>query len=184
MRTLTEEFKDAIEVGPVIPAYLVFLDFDPDPVYAWDGVGTLSHDDQTWQGLGQIAQIEPLAESADIRTTELGMTLFQIPNDVLSDLSTLSWKGRAVEVTVVLFAADRQTVIGSELFFKGTIDTLTVEVGPELSAINIVAVNELVKLRHSYGYIYTNEDHKILHPTDTALRFSAVIQNKQLDLGA
>ena len=177
MRDLSPTFAAAIQTRDVTPALLVYLDILGDPLRAWTGLGPLEWAGNTYLGFGMLAGVEPIEEYSEIRAGGLTLTLTQVPGHALSGLPTLTYKRRAAEIHLGLFDGDSRNLLAVELLFRGTMDTLTVERGPETTTLKLALTNELARLRDTWGALYTDTHQRAIHPTDTALRFIPSLQD-------
>lgn len=182
MRDLSPDFAAAVASAEITPATLVFLDFAGDPVRIWTGLGPLEWAGETWQGIGSFGSVEPVEEYSDIRSGAVGLALNSVPNTTLYTLKDLVFKGRTAEVWLALFdpAAGPAELIGVELMLRGTMDVLKLHRTPDKSTITLSIINELSRLRDTWGALYTDPHQQALYPGDTSLRFVASMQDLQI----
>jgi len=189
-RDLPIDFANRLAVEPLVPAIACFLDFLNDPVFAWSGPGPLNWDDGTglkeWTGLAGLFQLDPVQETSDTRITSLNATLNFVPNELLPSLDTAEWKGRSAAFYLLLF---NEQAPGEELdptdgveIFRGTLDTMSVNVGEEDSEVRINIANELLRLKQPWGSYYTTADQELTFPGDTGLRFMPSLQDVDIRL--
>jgi len=177
MRDLHPDFAAAIQGRQITPALLVYLDVLGDPLRCWTGLGPLEWSGHTWLGFGALAGVDPIEEYSEIRAGELTLTLTHVPGTALSGLPALSYKRRAAEIHLALLDGDTANILGVELLFRGAIDHLTIERGPENSTLKLALTNELARLRDTWGLLYTDTHQRSLYPSDTALRFIPGLQD-------
>ncbi len=182
MRDLSPDFAEAIQTREITPALFVYLDFQGDPLRCWTGLGPVEWNGHTWIGFGCLAGVEPIENFSEIRSSNLGLTLSQVPNTVLSGLIDLVYKRRAAEVYLALFDGDSRNLVGVELLLRGTMDTLGLSRAPEGSTIKLAVSDELSQLRDSWGALYTDAHQRSEYPLDTALRFVASLQDVTIKL--
>lgn len=184
MRDLSPEFIAAIEAETVTPCLLVWLDFAEDPFRAWSGLGPLSWDGYIWHGLGNFGSVGGIEEYSEIRAGTVELKLHGIPGYALSDAASLVYKRRAAEIHLALLDADSTDLLGVELLFRGTMDTLELDrqPGPNGSSFRLTLANELARLRDSWGLLYTDADQQSLFAGDTGLRFVPSLQDKKVRL--
>jgi hypothetical protein len=179
MRDLHPNFAATVSTGTIAPAVLVFLDIDGDPVRVWSGHGPLPWAGEVFHGVGNFGTIEPVEEYSDIRAGSCGLTLTGVPGSTLHTLKNLPFKDRTAEIWLALFDGDN-ALIGVELLVRGTMDVLKIARTPEKSTISITVINELARLKDTWGSLYTDPHQQALHPGDTGLRFVASIQDLQI----
>ena len=179
MRDLHPDFAATVTAGTITPALLVFLDIDGDPVRVWSGHGPLSWAGETFLGVGNFGTIEPVEEYSDIRAGSCGLTLTGVPGSTLHTLKDLPFKDRAAEIWLALFD-EASALIGVELLVRGTMDVLRIARTPEKSTLTLTVINELARLKDTWGALYTDPHQQALHPGDTSLRFVASMQDLQI----
>ena len=182
MRDLSPDFAEAIQTREISPALFVYLDFEGDPLRCWTGLGPVEWAGNTWLGFGQLAGVEPIEEYSEIRAGALKLTLTQVPNAALSYLAAVTYKRRAAEIYLALFDGDSRNLVGVELLMRGTMDTLSLSRSPESSTLKLSVVNELARLRDSWGSLYTDAHQLAAYPGDTGLRFVASLQDVTIKL--
>lgn len=177
MRDLSPAFATAIQGRDITPALLVYLDVLGDPLRGWTGIGPLEWAGHTWQGFGALAGVEPIEEYSEIRAGALTLALTHVPGHALSGLPSITYKRRAAEIHLALFDGDSSDLLAVELLFRGTMDTLTIERGPETTTLKLALTNELARLRDTWGSLYTDAHQRSLYPSDTSLRFIPALQD-------
>ncbi|QJE95222.1 hypothetical protein [Luteolibacter luteus] len=184
MRDLSPEFLAAIEADSVTPSLLVWLDFAGDPFRGWSGQGPLEWDGHTWHGLGYFGEVGAIEEYSEIRAGTVELKLHGIPGHALTDAASIIYKRRAAEIYLALLDGDSSELLGVELLFRGTMDTLELDrqPGPNGSSFTLTLANELARLRDSWGLLYTDADQQSLFPGDTSLRFVPSLQDKKVRL--
>ncbi|RYG16305.1 hypothetical protein EON82_25170 [bacterium] len=184
MRDLSPDFAEAIKTREITPALFVYLDVLGDPLHAWTGLGPVEWNGHTWLGLGSLAGVEPIEEYSDVRAGSLKLTLSPVPDSVFAtnNLAEITYKRRTAEIYLALFDGDSRNLVGVEMLMRGSMDTLQLSRAPEASTIKLAVVNELARLRDSWGSLYTDAHQRAVHPTDTGLRFVASLQDVTIKL--
>jgi hypothetical protein len=182
VRDLSPDFAEAIQTREITPALFVYLDFLGDPLRAWTGLGPVEWNGHTWLGFGMLGGVEPIEEYSDIRAGSLPLRLTEVPNTAISDLASLTYKRRAAEIYLAAFDGDSRNLLAVELLMRGRMDFMTLSRAPESSTIKLVVVNELARLRDSWGALYTDAHQRAAYPSDTALRFVASLQDVTIKL--
>ena len=184
MRDLHPDFAAAAVSSTITPATFVFLDILGQPLRLWTGCGIVPYGGHNWQGIGAFGGVDPIEEYSEVRAGQLQLTLTRVPSHTLATLKDLTFKGRAAEVHLGLFtpaeASADDTLIGMELLYRGTMDTLKISRSPKESTITLTIANELQRLRDVWGLLYTDPHQQSLHPGDTSLRFVASLQDLQI----
>lgn len=180
MRDLSPDFSAIVSSAEITPAVLVFLDLEEGPLRIWTGLGTLEWGGESWQGIGSFGAVEPIEEYSDVRSGSVGLMLTGVPNRTLSTLKDIGFKDRGASIYLAMFAGDSRELIGVELMLRGTMDVLKLNRAPESSTLTLSIVNELSRLRDTWGSLYTDPHQQALFPGDTSLRFVASLQDLQI----
>lgn len=181
MRDLHPDFRQIIVGGyEIAPVILIFLDFAPMPVRVWNGVGTLKHDGHDWIGAGHIGGVEPIRESSEIKAESIQLILNALPDTELEALNEQQYKARTAEIYYCLLETSCNEVIACDLGWAGEMDTLSVRVSPQARDIELSIVNDLVRLKQTWGAMHTDSDQRDIDPDDTSHRFIHAIQDLAL----
>ena len=74
-RSLSAGVISAIESSQVRPFYLFEGQFISGTVRAWNGIGDLSWNSQTWGGLGSFLSFSQIEETSDVKAAGMTVTL-------------------------------------------------------------------------------------------------------------
>lgn len=182
-RGLSTAFEDALDAEILVPVIAASLDFENDPLFAWSGLGDLLLGADTYVGLEGAFALEPFRDTSDTRISSLKCQLGYVQNGDLPNLETDSWEGRGAVFNVVMLDPDDLTIIDSVEIFRGQMDTLSVEVKEKDSVLTLTVVNEMTKLKQSWGATYSVADSLAGgFPGDTSMRFLPNIQGKKIQL--
>jgi hypothetical protein len=183
-RALTAPFIAALAGDVLTPAIAARFEFAGDIVRAWTGPNEITWDSQTWVGLQGACGFDALQETSDTRITSVTSRLSYVPNDTLPELNDVTWKGLPAAFYVLLFDSANPTSspVGGVELFRGTMDTMMTSVGAGGSDVSITVVNELVRMRQSWGETYSDADQKLTFPDDTAGRFMQSMQDVKIKL--
>lgn len=182
-RGLSTAFEDALDADILVPVIAASLDFENDPLFAWSGLGDLLLGADTYVGLEGAFALEPFRDTSDTRISSLKCQLGYVQNGDLPNLETDSWEGRSAVFNVVMLDPDDLTIIDSVEIFRGQMDTLSVEVKEKDSVLTLTVVNEMTKLKQSWGATYSVADSLAGgFPGDTSMRFLPNIQGKKIQL--
>ena len=123
------------------------------------------------------------APSHGARSSSLQCQLGYVQNGDLPDLETDVWEGRDAVFTVAMLDPDSLAIIDTVEIFRGQMDTLSVEVKATDSVVTLTVVNEMTKLKQSWGATYSVADSLAgAFPDDTSMRFLPNIQGKNIQL--
>lgn len=182
-RGLSTAFEAALDAEILVPVIAASLDFENDPLFAWSGLGDLILGADTYVGLEGAFALEPFRDTSDTRISSLKCQLGYVQNGDLPNLETDSWEGRGAVFNVVMLDPDDLTIIDSIEIFRGQMDTLSVEVKEKDSVLTLTIVNEMTKLKQSWGATYSVADSLAgAFSGDTSMRFLPNIQGKKIQL--
>lgn len=181
---ITELIAKEIHVG-----LLVELDTSAGAVRVWSGIGNITWSGMTFTGVGELGAISPIRESgAEVRADALTLELSGIPSALISTALTTQYQGRSAQVWLVFFtAAAPFTAAGivndPVLLFKGRMDVMHIDEGPDTATITVTAESRLADLSRPRIRRYTDEDQKELFVGDKGLEFVAGLQDAEVHWG-
>jgi hypothetical protein len=162
------------------PAFLVFIDWPEDPVFAHSGVGDMSFDGQTWSGIGKFAQIVLPPEQNGTAASTAEFSLVGLPGELV-DLVTAD--ARDIDCAVWFGAVTERagaTLIGTpEDVFRGRGDQLIESIArAETGRSRTVRLGSVTgpSQRLRSGFFHTSEQHQRTYPGDTFFRHTAGVQ--------
>ncbi len=182
-RDTTTEFNSeltAVSIQPVLLSEVYFFDdssgsppSQETPIRLWSGIGDLSWDSKTWQGVGDLLKVEPSAETEEITPSSIRLTLGGIKSSFISLALNSVRQGKAVNVWFGFIDSSTGLIVsdplGIYLLFNGRVDTIEIEEGPEGAIITLSAENRLTDLGRKRERRYTPEDQKSQFPNDKGL---------------
>ena len=153
---------------------MISLAFDSGTVYLHTGVGDLTWNSQTWQGVGSLASISGIVESADGGDDRINVSLGPLPGETFSnfvtEFTTQDTAGRAW--FLYLAVIDGLNVV------QGEASELSAGLtGPsdmfdgEARSVSLSLVTEAAIMRSMLYYRMTNEDQQKLFPGDKFCEF-------------
>lgn len=162
----------------------VFLSaqFVSETSYVWSGFGPittpagLALPAQTWQGLGALGSISPIAEDSTLMAQGVSIGLSGIDPEILGDCLAEVQQGLPVNVYLVFFDANGAPIDGV-LCYSGRMDQPSFEEGTDKCSITIACENRLSDLQRSSQRRYTHQDQTQRYPGDNGLRWIAQSQD-------
>lgn len=175
---ITELSKAQIQV-----ALLAELDFASGVVRAWNGIGNLVFDGDTYTGVGYLGEIAPITESGQsVRANGITMQLSGIPSALLSLALAENYQGRSATIWLGFFSS-AWALIDCVRLFAGRMDVMQIDEGAESSTIIVTAENHLADLKRARIRRYTHDDQQAFYPGDMGLEFIDSIQNVDIVWG-
>lgn len=170
-------FSDS-ELSPIMAVHFAL---DSGDIRFWNGLGDVTIDGSTFNGVGSVMAISAIEETNEIAARGATITLSGLDSSVISAALSENYQNRTVTIYVGTIAENRTTA--AYVLFRGRLDVMTIEESGELTNISITAENRLIDLERPRIRRYTNEDQKSLYPNDIGLEFVDDLQDKTLDWG-
>lgn len=184
MITLTSAMITALAQPRLRPCYFVHIEGVTDDLWVWSGIGYVVWNAQTWRGMGDFASIKEIAETTDLRATGLELQLSGVPSDKISFALQETRSGKLVEVWFGLLNETDLTIIADPFrVYKGRLDQVQIEDGPDAATITVKAESVLIDLERAIIRRFTHEDHQIDAPGDLFFIYVAEIQDKEVLFG-
>lgn len=177
MRTITTAAQNALTAGQVVkPFYLVAIQFTSGMFYAWTGINTLVWNSIDWEGLGDLAGVSAITQTADLTAEGITVSLSGIPSgDVSSAISDVATY-LTVDVWLKFLDSSNAVIVDPVHVFSGHVDVPTVQDDGATATISITAENDLLILSQSSQRRYTNDDQQIIYPTDNGFQYVPTVQ--------
>jgi|TARA_R110000744_G_scaffold152542_1_gene266660 hypothetical protein len=182
-RTLSTEMQAVATAEVVRPIYLLDLEFSSGSVYFWSGYGDLNYNSNSYLGAGDLLNIAPVKETADLTANGMIITLAGIKQSLLLLARDEPYQGRPLTIRLGAFDESGDLIASPVILFSGFMDVMTIEDNGETSTIQVSAENKLIAFQRTAVRRYTAEDQKIEHPTDKGFEFVAKIQEKEIIWG-
>ena len=155
-------------------ALLLELGFDSGVVRLWSGIGELTADGKTWDGMGDMGSISSVTEITDLTDVVLKATLSHIATGLMPELvdevTTQDTTFRPFEFSIV-FLDDKRKEIGTVVLAVGFIDQVQLAVDADGGAITIDLVTETALLARSNFVRQTNDAQQKIFPGDFGFQF-------------
>lgn len=172
-RTLPTDFNNKIQEEFISWALLLELEFDDDTVNVWTGVGDLSFDGKTWQGVGTLGSISGALERIDQQDDRIVATLSGIPDETMPDLVGEVTDGDPVgrPYTLTMAMIEEGPVVSSSITISaGQMDAVDIIDGAA-SSISIQLVSEAAVLKRRTFYRMSDQAQQSLFADDVGLAF-------------
>jgi hypothetical protein len=193
-RTLTTAMQTALSASVLRCALLVSLQFADNTIYVWSGIGPMTWNGNTYQGVGSLGSISTISEDSTVEAKSVTFELSGIPSSLVSEVL---WETRLLYTAQAYFAlwdANGNLIDTPVLSYQGKMDQPTIEDNGQTCTISISTENVLVDLNRACYRRYTNDDQQIDLPeqlkkinsdsdtttiaTDTGFRWVAGLQEQ------
>jgi hypothetical protein len=144
--------------------------------YLWSGYGQISWNGQTWTGVGELGTISTVTE--DSATTAQGITvsLSNIRPGLVTEVFTEVQQGLPAFLWLV-FLSDQGVPIDSVGCFAGRMDDVVIAEGTDSDTVIISIENRLADLQRAPFHRLTDQDQRLLYPTDDGFKFVQSLQD-------
>lgn len=182
-RDLTSGMTDAI-VGVVVrPVLLVEGQFIGGSINWWTGVGELSYDSKTWQGVGDLLGVSAMEETGEIKASGITVSLSGVKTEKMSLALSEMRRGMPGKIWLALLNEAGEVIDAPKIMFRGRLDTCTVEDGGDTSTISLAYEHELIDLERAREVRYTSEEQRREFSDDAGLDNIAALQDATIPWG-
>lgn len=164
--------------------YATFSATEGDTIRVWGGYGPIDIDGDTYQPLGDRAFAQQTANALGGVANGLTLGLSGIEPAALELLDADEIKGASVVIHRLIFASDGKTLLGSEVWDRGRVDTVdTDETVGGSAAINLAVESAARGLGHSGARQRADSDQRLINPNDGYFKSTAYAGEKELYWG-
>lgn len=167
----------------VRPVYFVEILFDSGPFLANTSDRNITVGGKLYYGVGSLGKIGEYTTTSGVAATALKFTLTSIPSSMTGEVVNENTRNKRVTVSIALVDRNNQLLTGLIVWFAGTIDSLTVDLGQSVS-VAASASSRLINWARSVNTRYTNEDQQAKYPNDKGFKFMTDMANIKLRWGA
>lgn len=187
MRPMTPDQAAATAAPRVVLALLLELDFLPEPMRLWSGVGDFVWNNRTFTGAGTLLGVGDAVESADVRANGLLLSLSGIQGDdgrdvIAAALQIASWQGRAATLWKAVLTEGGALISEPIQILAGRMDALTWQEGQD-ATISLTVENRLVDLERARVIRYTSADQAQRYPGDRAFEYVELLVEREITWG-
>ena len=169
--------------APVVHfALLADLDFTPEPMRLWTGIGPLEWGNLIFAGAGTLLGIGEIEEAAEIRSAATTLTLSAIPGEVIDATAAIAWQGRAATIWLAQLTPAGDLIGDPEQMARARMDTLTWTEG-ETATVSLTLESGLDDLDTPRVRRYTDADQQAEYPGDKGAEFVASTVEKEFTWG-
>lgn len=183
MRNLSTEMQAVSTAEVVRPVMFIECDFDSGAVNLWNGIGTLTYGGKNYIGAGNLLQVQPVSESAELRANGTSVSLSGINNTLVQLAKDEDYQGRELVVKLGAMDENNDVIADPVIMFSGFMDTMVLTESGDTSSIKIDVENKLIQMERASVRRYTDNDQKIDYPDDNGFSFVAKIQDREINWG-
>lgn len=171
---MSDKTISGITDSEIQPFYAVELLFSSSPVRLWTGYDDKTIEGNTYTGAGSLLSIPNVEEVADMSAKSADVVLSGVSATLVSLALQEPYQGRNARI---LFGIEGQTPIE---VFGGLMDVMTINDSGETSTISLTLESRLVELERIRPFRYTDNNHKLRHPTDDFFSFVPALQDREI----
>lgn len=183
MRTLSDQMKAVAQSKVLRPIIMIDMMFTSEPLYLWNGNGTLTHSSTNYLGVGDLISIGSISEKIDLTATGVSVTLAGIKQSLLNIALAEPYQNRLITIRLGAMNESGDLVSSPVIMFQGKMDVMTIQDDGNTATITVQCESKLIQLDRAFVRRYTAEDQKIDFPNDTGLNFMAKIQGIPIPWG-
>jgi hypothetical protein len=152
--------------GGVVARHLFFyLDHPSGAVRVWDGIGEMIFGGSTYLGVGGLASIEGLSNSADLQNHSPSVALNRVPLTTLQS-NTSNVRNRTATIAVGFFN-EAGALIASRTLFTGKGDYLITKITEDEARVTLKLRGKISDWSLAPRAYYTPNDQAALYPSVT-----------------
>ena len=186
-RSITTAFKNAIVDQVVRPLLACELEFSTGTLRFWNGYGDLTMtaggSSNTFTGLGDLMNVSAIAESDQIEAIGASLSLTGIKSSLISAALSANYTNRNASIFLGLFDTNKSVIADVYTLFKGKMDIMKIDEGPESATIVLNLENRLIALDRARNRRYTHEDQQLSFSGDLGFEFVPDLQDKEIIWG-
>ena len=186
-RSITTAFKNAIKSSVVRPLLAVELEFSTGTLRFWNGYGdlpmTAGGSSNTFTGLGDLMGVSAIAESDQIEAIGASLSLTGIKSSFISTALSGNYTNRNASIFLGVFDTSKSVIADVYTLFKGKMDIMKIDEGPESATITLNLENRLIALDRPLNRRFTHEDQQERFSGDLGLEFVPDLQDKEIIWG-
>jgi hypothetical protein len=145
-RELEVTYASGLAAGTIMPIRLVMLTFSTGVKYVWSGVGPLTWDGKTFDGVGNLGQIGAITETTGVEANGTTVSLSGIDPVLLADCLNDIQVGAPARIWRGLWNQFGGLYGTPYQVFRGYVDKPTFDISAETLAISLSLESRVVNL--------------------------------------
>lgn len=182
-RNLGSSIVSEITSAQMSPFLLFEGEFASGTLRLWSGIGDLSWNSYTWTGVGSLASISSVTETADTSAQGITVSLSGIPSSLVSLFLGDVRQGSAGKVYLGFTDSSGDVISSPYMLFEGRLDVPAMEESAESAVISITYESRLIDLERPRESRYTNEDQQREFAGDLGFEFVPSLQDISINWG-
>ncbi len=186
-RSITTAFNNAVTSQVVRPLLACELEFSTGTLRFWNGYGdlvmTAGGSSNTFTGLGDLMNVSAISESDQVEAVGAQLSLTGIKSSLISAALSANYTNRNASIFLGLFDTNKAVIADVYTLFKGKMDIMKIDEGPETATISLNLENRLIVLDRAKERRYTHEDQQLSFAGDLGFEFVPDLQDKEIIWG-
>ena len=186
-RTVTTAYNNAVTSQVVRPLLACELEFSTGTLRFWNGYGDLTMtaggSSNTFTGLGDLMNVSAISESDQVEAVGASLSLTGIKSSLISAALSANYTNRNASIFLGLFDTNKSVIADVYTLFKGKMDIMKIDEGPESATIVLNLENRLIVLDRAKERRYTHEDQQLSFGGDLGFEFVPDLQDKEIIWG-
>jgi|GEM_PF-255902 len=170
-RALTADFLAELEAAHVRIAFFFEGEFNSSTIRLWSGLGDISWDSKTWNGNGWFQGVGGIGESADIKATNLEITLAGVPSSVVALALNEAAQNKLGKLWLAFLDGAEAVINDPYLCFEGKLDTAEIQESASDATVVFTYETELIELEKAEEQRFTDVYQKSIYPDDRGLEY-------------
>lgn len=160
-RTLTSAMITALSSPDVSTAILASLQFADDTLYLWSGLGTLTWNGMTFQGVGSLGRVTGISEDSTVEAKGVQISLSGIPANMINEALDNVRLFQPVNLWLMCLDPNGNIIGDPVVSYAGLMDKASIEDDGETCTITINVENVLASLNRVEPRHYTQADQQL-----------------------
>lgn len=176
-RDLTAGMEAEVQKDTVYPILLLEGEFTTGTARFWTGLGELSWNGQTWQGLGDLVAISNIDETVEVAAKGFAVSISGQNASNISLALQSCRQGAAGRFWLGLLDAAGAVIADPYLVREGRLDVPAMSDNGESATITISYEDRLIDLERPREFRWTTESQRLFYPNDLGFEFVPSLQD-------
>lgn len=160
-RNMTTAMATALQQKVIRLALLASLQFGDNIVNVWSGLGTMTWNGLTFQGVGALGSISTMSEDSDVEAKGVTVSLSGIPSTYMSEVLNEVRVLGTCNIWLALYDSNAVLIDTPILSYQGKMDAPEMDDDAKTCTCTIGLENILVDLNRPVFRRYTDEDQQM-----------------------
>jgi len=160
-RVMTAAMATALCAPVVRMAILASLQFGDNTIYVWTGIGPMTWNSMTFQGVGQFGDISEISEDSNVEAKNVSISLSGIPSSLINEVLFQVRVLRTAQIWLALYDGSGNLISTPLLSYQGMMDAPQLADDGKTCTCTISLENVLVDLNREVYRRFTDEDQQM-----------------------